>query len=208
MRVGLSRLHHPVTALGFGTRVGVWFQGCSIRCAGCVSRDTWETSQPAGTVEVADVVDAIAAVGPVDGLTVSGGEPFDQPLALGDLIRGFRRISAPDADVLVYSGYSTARILRRHGAVALLADALITGPYRPGRPGDALRGSSNQEVLAFSELGRKRYGEGADSCGALQVAAVGGQVWMIGIPAPGDMERLKLRLEARGVRLGDVSWQC
>lgn len=43
MRMILSRLHFPVTTLGPGRRIGVWFQGCSIRCAGCISRDTWET---------------------------------------------------------------------------------------------------------------------------------------------------------------------
>ena len=41
MNISLSRVHFPVTTLGPGQRLGLWFQGCSIRCAGCISADTW-----------------------------------------------------------------------------------------------------------------------------------------------------------------------
>src|SRR3546814_9784731 len=41
MRIAVSRLHFPVTALGPGRRIGLWLQGCSIRCPGCISVDTW-----------------------------------------------------------------------------------------------------------------------------------------------------------------------
>ena len=40
-QIGLNRVHFPVTALGPGRRVGIWLQGCSIRCPGCMSLDTW-----------------------------------------------------------------------------------------------------------------------------------------------------------------------
>ena len=39
--LSVNRLHHPVTALGSGSRVGIWTQGCAIRCRGCASLDTW-----------------------------------------------------------------------------------------------------------------------------------------------------------------------
>ncbi|MCA1696856.1 MAG: radical SAM protein, partial [Actinobacteria bacterium] len=48
-------MHHPVTTLGYGTRAGVWVQGCTIGCHGCASRDTWAVTE--GTVvRPADVV--------------------------------------------------------------------------------------------------------------------------------------------------------
>src|SRR5262245_52975450 len=109
MNVRLSRVHFPVTVLGYGARIGVWFQGCRIHCEGCVSRDTWD---PDGGME-ADV-DALLAwcrdhVGDrADGVTITGGEPFDQPEALGVLLDGLARWRASTGrslDVLCYSGY-------------------------------------------------------------------------------------------------------
>ena len=38
--LALSRMHFPVTTLGPGNRIGIWVQGCTIRCPGCVSADT------------------------------------------------------------------------------------------------------------------------------------------------------------------------
>ena len=78
MRVAVSRLHYPVTTLGPGRRVGVWLQGCSIRCAGCISPDTWDSHVNLTSTE--QLARALAVWSPeADGLTVSGGEPFDQP---------------------------------------------------------------------------------------------------------------------------------
>ncbi|HSV19446.1 MAG TPA: 4Fe-4S cluster-binding domain-containing protein, partial [Casimicrobiaceae bacterium] len=39
--IELNKAHWPVTVLGPGKRIGLWLQGCSIHCPGCVSQDTW-----------------------------------------------------------------------------------------------------------------------------------------------------------------------
>ncbi len=39
--IELNKAHWPVTVLGPGRRIGLWVQGCSIHCPGCVSQDTW-----------------------------------------------------------------------------------------------------------------------------------------------------------------------
>lgn len=207
MRVGISRVHHPVTVLGYGRRVGVWFQGCSIHCPGCVSQDTWGLAEEEQLVDVADVLDVIAGAGPLDGLTVSGGEPFDQPGALAELLGGFRELGWSEADVLIYSGYTTKMLRRRHADVLRLADAVITGPYRASHPGDARMGSGNQQTLLLTGLGRTRYSQPPARPG-FQAVAAGGSLWMIGIPESGDMETINQRLEQRGVVLHDVSWRC
>ena len=97
MIVNLSRLHFPVSSLGYGQRVAVWFQGCSLQCPGCVSRDTWEHGL--GTMPLERLVEQIARWSDAaDGLTVSGGEPFEQPDALRELLlwwRDWRRKCSP-----------------------------------------------------------------------------------------------------------------
>lgn len=209
VQVALSRLHHPVTVLGHGTRVGVWFQGCGIGCRDCISQDTWDRGGPGDAVPVAEVLGWIGKCGRVDGLTVSGGEPFDQPEALAALVDGFRALpTAAGADVLIYSGYTATALQRRFGDAWRIGDATITGPYLATRAGDALRGSNNQVIHLHTDLGRARYSSGIPTTGKVQVAATGGQLWMIGIPAPGDMSALEQRLATRGVRLSEVSWRC
>ena len=41
MLIAINKAHYPVTVLGPGQRIGIWFQGCRIHCPGCVSQDTW-----------------------------------------------------------------------------------------------------------------------------------------------------------------------
>src|SRR5574338_1710876 len=101
MDVAISRIHFPVTALGPGRRIGLWFQGCSIRCPGCISVDTWEAGL--GLVPLAEVIGRIAALAPqADGLSVSGGEPFDQPGALTQILTAWRQCSS--GSVLIFTG--------------------------------------------------------------------------------------------------------
>jgi anaerobic ribonucleoside-triphosphate reductase activating protein len=206
--VNISRLHFPVTTLGPGRRVGIWFQGCSIRCQGCLSMDTWS---PGEGVPVRDVVERIAGLADslgVDGITISGGEPFDQPQALEALLTGIgQSVALERADVLVYSGYTLSVIKRRHARLLALADALMTGPFVASRPTNlAWRGSSNQVLTCLSERARKRF-TNPEPCRRVQVSVDGGKVWMIGIPAQGDLERLESSAAERGVELEAVSWR-
>ena len=229
----LAKAHYPVTTLGPGTRAGIWTQGCTLHCPGCLSRDTWD-ADPGKAVPVEAILGWLASLpGPVDGVTVSGGEPFQQPAALAALLRGIRawREERPHEtiglDILVYSGYVYSRLCRTEATREILdmCDAVITGPYvdrlNPGgrhpEGGSLLwRGSANQRVVPLSPLGRERYGALAgigdtreDAGPRVQVSVdegpEGRRVYYIGIPRRGDMEHLTSRLERAGVRAGDVS---
>jgi anaerobic ribonucleoside-triphosphate reductase activating protein len=89
MKIRLNKAHFPVTTLGPGQRIGLWVQGCHIQCPGCLSRDTWE-SDPAREVELELVLAWCRYVAPegCGGVTISGGEPFEQPAALAALLDG------------------------------------------------------------------------------------------------------------------------
>lgn len=201
--IALSRLHFPVTTLGPGRRVGVWVQGCSIRCPGCVSTDTWATGRGETTVE--EVAAAMERWLPhADGVTVSGGEPFDQPDALVALLRAVRRRTA--ADVLVFTGHpreAVEPVLRR---AAGLIDALVSDPYVHDAPQTAaLRGSDNQRLHLLTPLGRDRFAAyerpATDEDRRFDVMFDGdGAVWLAGIPARGDLARLQDALAAAGHR--------
>lgn len=62
-----------------------------------------------------------------DGITISGGEPFDQFDALIRLLQGLRGLS--QVDILVYSGYSLEQLEDQLSQADSLIDALISDPY-------------------------------------------------------------------------------
>jgi anaerobic ribonucleoside-triphosphate reductase activating protein len=147
----------------------------------------------------------------IDGFTLTGGEPFDQPNALLALAQVIRRDYGADGarDILVYSGYPWRRLTQRHAQLLDEFDMVISEPFKQRRPGAWLRGSDNQAIHALTELGSKRYGSGVGDTApqrSLQVHFDGEQLWMIGIPAPGDLERMEAGLRDSGVTFGEVSW--
>lgn len=201
-RLALSRVHFPVTTLGPGRRVGIWFQGCSIRCRGCISADTWAWGQ--ADTEVGDLIASLAPwLDRADGVTVTGGEPFDQPVALGALLHGLR--AACDGDLLVYSGYPLERISGHLAGLAGLIDALITDPYQEDA-GDRLplRGSDNQRLHRLTPRGQALYAGGDCPDAHAKPRALDlmvdeqGRFWMAGIPRRGDFAALRALLAREG----------
>jgi anaerobic ribonucleoside-triphosphate reductase activating protein len=213
----VNKAHWPVTVLGPGRRIGLWVQGCSIHCPGCVSQDTW-ASDPARTIAVPDLLAWCKKVarGGFDGVTISGGEPFEQPVGLRALLDGlrvWRRTDQLDFDILCYSGYPLKKLERKHAALLGLLDAVIPEPYVNDLPqGHAWRGSRNQPLVPLSDRGRARYAAHLDAAAdaqgkRMQATVEGGRVWMIGIPGRGDMAAVEALCASRGLALTQVSWR-
>jgi anaerobic ribonucleoside-triphosphate reductase activating protein len=208
--VAISRIHFPVTTLGPGRRAGIWFQGCSIQCSGCVSRDTWTAGVGTSVREVVIEVARFKDAG-LTGITISGGEPFDQPLGLDFLLTALQQsVELYDLDVFVYSGYTLSTLRRQHPAILGKIDALMSGPYVDSRPTELpWRGSGNQVLSLLTERGRARYTMALSSeppSRELQVSVHGGAVWITGIPRRGDLERLRSGLSQQGIELKEASW--
>jgi anaerobic ribonucleoside-triphosphate reductase activating protein len=218
----LSKAHYPVTTLGPGVRAGIWTQGCTIHCAGCLSRDTW-AADPRKAVPVEAVLGWLDSLpGPVDGVTISGGEPFEQPAPLAELLRGIRTWRGrTSVDILIYSGRVLSRLSRvpESREILKMCDAVITGPYVDRlNAGSPLKGSANQRIVPLTALGHERYdtlaGDVASDEGTgprVQVSvdegSEGRRVYYIGIPRRGDMAHLERAMTRAGVRAGDVSWR-
>ena len=138
----------PVTqAEGPGGRFAVWLQGCSLRCPGCCNPHLFETDGGA-LVPAAVLLAEVATVrGLIEGVTLLGGEPFEQAAALAPFASGVRALGL---SVLAFSGsrLEELRARRDPGALALLAatDVLVDGRYEATRPEtDRLwAGSTNQ----------------------------------------------------------------
>ena len=210
--ISISRCHAPVTALGPGRRIGIWMQGCSIGCAGCIARDTW-VREARHTVRIGEVLAWCSAQAGIDGVTVSGGEPFEQPEALDTLIDGLRAWELERAaalDIMVYSGLTQRRLVREHTQILQRIDVLVPEPYAyTAGPGGRWRGSANQPLVALTALGRARLaGAGNTTAPRFQVAGEPGGAWIVGIPEAGDLERIEAEMAHRGVKLREVSWRA
>ena len=211
----IDSLQWPVTVLGYGARIGIWLQGCSIGCPGCCAKHTWD-ADAGKSVALADVLAWVRRLplGEVDGVTITGGEPFEQPEALARLVAMLRNRKEVDfgreVDLLCYSGYPWGRLVHRHGDVLRGLDAVVAGPYVDRLPVRWLRGSSNQTVHLLSRLGRERYGDATEReperRNALQIVASEEGVRIVGIPGRGDLERMTDKLAKYGVTLGERSW--
>lgn len=136
---------------GPGLRYAVFVQGCSHGCPGCHNPDS--QPQEAGTpTPIAEVLDGIRANGLVHDVTLSGGEPFEQPEACAALAAALK---AEGYGLWVYTGFLYEDLVERAAsepAVAALldaADVLVDGPFVEGRKSYALqwRGSDNQRLI-------------------------------------------------------------
>ena len=137
----------PSRANGPGARAVLWAQGCSLRCPGCHNPQTWAKA-PRRVCTAQSAASWVRSFPGLRGLTLSGGEPFEQALGFAALCRMLR---AEGADVVAFSGFSRDEILSdvRPHARALLAevDLLIDGRYEAEHAARLpLRGSSNQRL--------------------------------------------------------------
>ncbi|MGI8811282.1 MAG: 4Fe-4S single cluster domain-containing protein [Pyrinomonadaceae bacterium] len=146
----LYRLYHYSTVDGPGRRSVVQVSGCSIRCPGCYVPETHERSSGVLTSICSIVEEIEAKQADHDGVTILGGEPFDQPGALADLVR---RLKRHNLHVAVYSGYTFQNLFERSDprttSVLSQADLLIDGPYIRELAENAgeYRGSHNQKLI-------------------------------------------------------------
>jgi len=184
MKIGISRLHFPVTTLGFGKRIGIWLQGCSIHCEGCISVDTWQFG--INSISLEEVTELLKQWLPKsDGITISGGEPFDQEEALFELLQFLRSYQK---SVLVYSGYSFQQLRTKKEVRSGWIDVLISEPYDHKQPQTkALLGSDNQQMHLLTDLGKHDFESYLEKSleKKLDIHFERDTVWMTGIPYNG-----------------------
>ncbi|MGM9564524.1 anaerobic ribonucleoside-triphosphate reductase activating protein [Evtepia sp.] len=138
---------------GPGLRFTVFTQGCPHHCPGCHNPDTHD---PQGGTEV-PVEDLAAMMGKnplIQGLTLSGGEPFAQA---ADCARLAKAAHAVGWTVWIYTGYLFETILAKEDPAwrALLeeTDVLVDGPFLEKEKSYELRfrGSRNQRLIQVKE---------------------------------------------------------
>lgn len=148
--------HFPVVTLGPGRRLGIWLQGCSIHCVGCIAPEN-QPFDESFAVQLDKFIDKITPVlDEATGITISGGEPFDQADALMDFLIKMNQRGIDD--ILLYSGYTKDKILQKYPQISGLITALIDGQFIEGAATEAVwKGSENQTLTIFNKKYREKY---------------------------------------------------
>ncbi len=182
---------------GPGIRAVVWVQGCPLRCEGCFN-ERFQPFSPAMQITVSELAETILSLPGIEGVTISGGEPFAQagPLAaLGEKLR------AAGLSIVTYTGYTEDQLAGGDDPAwpSLLAvtDLLIAGPYIAAlaRP-DPLKGSANQHVIPLgTRLVSPALTRAYDtSSGRTEFTiAPNGTITTTGFPVPALLEHLVSR---------------
>ncbi len=149
----------------------IWTQGCAKGCRGCFNPETWkfEGGYLRAVIELANDV---FEVNP-EGVTLTGGDPFEQPEALYDFLQlidtsedfeeGDLQLALPKG-IICFTGYTLEEIFELPGSggeaarkclkyIVLLFDGRFEEQLRVDH---VLAGSSNQRFHFLDKPGRGR----------------------------------------------------
>ena len=144
----IARIWHNTASEGPGLRTAIWLQGCSIGCHGCINPHLW-SFQGGQEVNIEHLADEILGLD-VEGITLLGGEPFDQAAECYELSR---RVRDGGKGVVAFSGYTYEQLLKEErsdwASLLSVTDLLVDGPYESELPEEdrAWVGSTNQRFL-------------------------------------------------------------
>ena len=156
MPMKVLTLTTPDIENGFGCRVTIWFSGCNRRCPGCHNPHTWKYDQGKDLLseEVLNKIYKEVDKDYIQGITLSGGDPFDQDeKSLKELLEFIKeyRVKYPMKDIWIYSGGLYEDFLKNYTIREILiwSDVLVDGPFIQEKKILDLpfRGSTNQRII-------------------------------------------------------------
>jgi anaerobic ribonucleoside-triphosphate reductase activating protein len=145
---------------GPGFRYSIYFSGCSHKCKGCHNPDTW--SGDIGNIldeeYMQEIISDIKKNSLLDGVTLSGGDPFFIPEELLDFLKRLKKDT--NINIWTYTGYTFEELLKKDITKKCLEyiDVLVDGRYdeKLRNPELFYRGSSNQRLIDVQDSLKKR----------------------------------------------------
>lgn len=195
----IARILYPVKVLGPGDRVGIWLVGCKHKCKGCSNPELWEVDNKYQTsMEVIiRLINEIRSSNKIEGFTITGGDPFEQPEELGRLINELKLISD---DILVYTGYLFSE-LRMYQDIIQNISVLIDGPYiEEQNNGIMMVGSDNQVIHILNESVKQKYWDYLNEQKSIiqNFTSMDGVI-SVGIHKPDYDEQLRKAIKKKGI---------
>lgn len=179
----IDRIFFPTKTLGFGNRLALWTIGCPHQCQNCSNPELW-AENPSKDIPIEDIVKIIAKhKDELDGVTITGGEPFYQVGELLTLLEEIDRLGI--GDVLVYTGYTLSALKQmgvRYQKALTHIGVLIDGTYDDDKNDNkGIRGSSNQKIYVLREKLSARYKDSETCKRQVQTIISDGNVMNVGV---------------------------
>ena len=129
---------------GDGVRYVIFAQGCKHHCKGCQNQWSWDMD--GGTdIPVEMIAEDVRKHRMIDGITLSGGDPFYQHDECVELLK-----LLPEYNVWIYTGFDYEEIADT--ALAKMADVIVDGPFvEELRCEGKMYGSSNQRIIRLDK---------------------------------------------------------
>ena len=149
MKISLSGITGDSIVDGPGIRLTIFTQGCPHHCPGCHNPQTHDPNGGSWG-DTDDIIAAMAENPLLDGITLSGGDPFMQPKECTELAKGAHKHGL---NVWTYTGYTWEALFEENDLdkIALVqeSDILIDGPFILAERSLELkfRGSRNQRII-------------------------------------------------------------
>lgn len=142
-------LQYESIADGPGFRMVLWTQGCKMKCPGCHNPETHDVCG-GKEYNIEDILLGLKAnCKHHQGLTLSGGDPFLQPLQCREIARYAKQELG--LNIWAYCGMTFEQLIEDPDKFELLkeCDVLVDGPFIMAQRDTTLafRGSKNQRLV-------------------------------------------------------------
>lgn len=142
---------------GIGLRHSIFLSGCTHKCKGCFNEPLWDFSYGEKLDDdkqneiINDLNDKDIKI---SGLSILGGEPFDNADDLTEFVQKIR-LNCKNSDIWIWSGYTFEQILKdeKRRNLLKLCDVLVDGKFEESQKDMKLkfRGSRNQRIVDVKE---------------------------------------------------------
>lgn len=146
------RLHSVIaksSVNGPGERLVIFFQGCEKKCHGCINPQTHDKNG-GYLMNIDELFEFSTENSSIEGITLSGGEPFLQPKAVYEISKKAYQLGL---SVIISTGLTLdeLKLIPSFNKISRYVDVIIAGPYQHHeRVAIGIIGSANKQIVLFS----------------------------------------------------------
>lgn len=148
MKIRLAGIIENSLNNGIGIRKVIFAQGCKHNCPGCFNPHTHDM-YGGEMFDIQEIANKCNEDYFIDGVTFSGGDPFEQPEAFSELAKLI------NVNIWCFTGYTFEQLLNLPDKICLLKeiDVLVDGRFDTNKTEGEhkYRGSSNQRIINVKE---------------------------------------------------------